>query len=514
MEMQLEWVQMALELFLNNSRIEMKQQIELATELEKMYISYPKEIKDDIRKLFKEQLDTSSYIYVFSYLIQRMNIEDFYMDIMEAILKQEYNWYIGTMLEIQTTKIVKGQYSQKKLFHKKNIERYSELVKLDYNYLPIEKRNKKRIVIATEQLLSLQHAPTKIILEFAYILQKEFGYEILLIVCQSDGILPDRIWYNDTNMNSIANFRSVDLEITYKGENFYGYQICMTVESIDIYHRMLNFIYKYNPLFVFNMGIINSITELAKTFTTVVTMNMNSTCPISEGDILIRSSKVPEMEDEYKRCLAFNQKQVFLEEKMPVITEKNYTVCTREELSLPKDKFLIAIVGNRLDNEISTEFVEIMRDILNRTKEVVFAIIGEVSRMKEYFSEEIFEERIYYLGYCTNLMGVYSEMNLYLNPKRVGGGFSGAMAMIAGVPVVTLPNCDVAENCGDEFVVCNEEDMINTVCRYIEDEEFYASKKQIAKMNGEKHTDENMKNYVKHVMDKIIEAMGIQDDSI
>lgn len=514
MEMQIEWVQTVLELFVNSAKIEKKYQIELAGELEKVYVSYPKEVKEDIRRIFKEQLDISTYIYVFSYLIQYMNVEDFHQDIMTAILKQEYNWHDGAVLEVQVIRYVKGQYLQKRLFHKKNIERYSKMLELNYPYLPIEKRNKNRIVIATEQMIGLLHAPTKIVLEFLYYLQKECGYEILFIICPSNGDLQNGFWYNEIVMNREELWDNKRLKFLYKDEIFYGYQINITSETISNYQKMLDWIYTYNPLFVFNMGIINSITELAKQFTTVVTMDMSTKCPISEGNILIRKARVPEMEEEYKRCLTSKQKQVFLEQKMPVVIEKNYTICTREELGLPKDKFLVAIVGNRLDSEINTAFMDIMKDILEKTNDVVFVVIGDVNDIKEYFKEEIFENKIYYLGYCENLMGVYSTMNLYLNPKRLGGGWSSIMAIIGGVPVVTLPNCDVADNCGNAFIVQNEKEMVNTVCRYIKDKEFYESQKQIARKNGERHTDNNMIKYVKHVMDKICEAMESENDII
>ena len=398
--------------------------------------------------------------------------------------------------------------------HRKNVDIYEKTLKTKYDYIPIERRNRKRIIIATEHILSTLHAPTKIVLNFAYALRKELEYEVMLITCPSDGVLSEEEWYGAISMNSIETFKTEPLEVAYKGEVFYGYQMNMTIDSIRNYHMMIKLIHEWNPLFVFSMGMVNPIIELAGKFTTLVAMRMAINCPVSEGEILIRLSEVQGEEEEYKNSLTSGQKQIFLEEKIPVIIEKNDIVFTRQELGLPQDKFLIAIVGNRLDSEIDIEFVQIMKDIIEKTQEVVFVFIGEVSKIKEYFLEDVFNERIHYLGYCRNLMGVYSVMNLYLNPKRRGGGYSGVMAIASGVPCITLPDCDVAFNVGDEFVVQNEEYMINTVCRYVEDKKFYMKKKIQAEVNAKRHTEKKMNEWIKYAIEKIIEAMEESNDSI
>lgn len=78
-------------------------------------------------------------------------------------------------------------------------------------------------------------------------------------------------------------------------------------------------------------------------------------------------------------------------------------------------------------------------------------------------------KRIHFLGYCMDLPGTYRALHLYLNPRRLGGGWSSAMALMAGLPVVTLPACDVAYNVGGEFTVTTEEEMVDAVIRYASD---------------------------------------------
>ena len=101
-------------------------------------------------------------------------------------------------------------------------------------------------------------------------------------------------------------------------------------------------------------------------------------------------------------------------------------------------------------------------------------------------------------------MATYGMIDLYLNPNRAGGGFSSSMALTAGVPVITLPNCDVAYNVGTEFVVSNDEEMIAEVSKYLQDFEYYNYKKQCAEKISEKNSVEKLELYVKNILDKVL----------
>ena len=58
-------------------------------------------------------------------------------------------------------------------------------------------------------------------------------------------------------------------------------------------------------------------------------------------------------------------------------------------------------------------------------------------------------------------------------------------ALSKGIPVVTTEFGDVYTNAGEEFVVEDYEEMLQTILRYVEDKEFYEemSKKARARVN-------------------------------
>lgn len=78
------------------------------------------------------------------------------------------------------------------------------------------------------------------------------------------------------------------------------------------------------------------------------------------------------------------------------------------------------------------------------------------------------------------------------------------MALQAELPVITLPDCDVAYNCGSNFVVQNYEEMIETVCRYVNDQEFYYQKKA----QVQKYNDEDRDNGLVRFVEELIEGIN------
>ena len=69
--------------------------------------------------------------------------------------------------------------------------------------------------------------------------------------------------------------------------------------------------------------------------------------------------------------------------------------------------------------------------------------------------------------------------DLYVNPKRLGGGFSIAECFQVGKPGVTIDYGDVAAAAGPDFLVKDYAEMLEVIKRYTEDKEFYQM--QVAK---------------------------------
>lgn len=142
----------------------------------------------------------------------------------------------------------------------------------------------------------------------------------------------------------------------------------------------------------------------------------------------------------------------------------------KQSLGFWKDAFVIAIVGNRLDDEMDAEFLRTMQEIVRRERRCQFMLIGNCHRN---FATYSLEGKVKNLGYQEDLTGVLMAADLFLNPVRAGGGGSAVRAISVDVPVVTLPGGDVAMNVGAAFFCDSLEEMPELVCRYCNDGDFY-----------------------------------------
>jgi hypothetical protein len=52
--------------------------------------------------------------------------------------------------------------------------------------------------------------------------------------------------------------------------------------------------------------------------------------------------------------------------------------------------------------------------------------------------------RLHHIDFEPDLRALFTLCDRYLNPPRQGGGMSALLALVEHVPILTLPNCDVA----------------------------------------------------------------------
>lgn len=504
MTQQIEWVKLVLRLCCTDE-IEESKKKELFTGLNDIYQGFSNEEKNQVEEILLSQLQETDAIYVYSqinFYIQNKSIQK---SLFKAILREDFNCFQGSMVELQTQRYIENFYKEHRILRHANIKKWEERLGDTHTFIPVNQRNRKRIVIVTEQLLHILHAPTQVTLNFSYILQEKLGYEIMIFVCPSNAQISQDYWYKPISMVSPEIYCYLHMKREYREAIFEGYQIDMTPTCAREYSMMLQLIHEWNPICVLSIGTANPIVDLISHFTTLAFLGLGLNCPVSEAQILVRLGKMDEAtEKEYLKDLNPDQQQLFLEEQIPVLTEKSEQQLNRKDYGLPESSFLIALVGNRLDVEIDIAFIKIMKIILDKLDSTAFVVIGKVSKLQNFFETEKYKNRIFYLGYCDDLMATYGMLNLYLNPNRSGGGFSSAMALTAGIPVVTLPNCDVSYNVGESFTVSDTETMIEEICRYVEDNEFYHNRQKYALECSKKNSIEKLEAYVSNVMENIL----------
>jgi glycosyltransferase involved in cell wall biosynthesis len=364
-----------------------------------------------------------------------------------------------------------NRYELRRYLHKSLLERFKEELGLQYEYRRLAERNSNRIVVVTGTILSVSHAPTKLVLQYCYKLQKYLNKEVLLIVCPVETTRENEFtWFQPICLNFFKDYENELYNINYYDEKIQTYQLTVTTESIHHFRSLISTIYEYNPLYVISMGSYFNWEDVLNQFTTVAVKEMSIHYPISESTILFCNKGVkPEIvQNELDYLVA--QDQIPLDYKISVDLDEPKALLQRSQYGIDEDAFVIVVVGNRLDEEITEEFNDFLNKALDQDSRINLAYIGNYSKST---LKDIHQDRVFYLGYQTDLAGAYHVADLFINPPRNGGGLSALLALFHGVPVVTLPECDVASNVGNNFICDSYYDMLHIIERYKNDNEFY-----------------------------------------
>jgi len=342
----------------------------------------------------------------------------------------------------------------------------------DYPPIPKQERNPELVVVITGQFLGMGHAPTKTALDRCYALVKHLGKQVVLLNSRElltwvglspfHGMTRGNIAVELSNINALS-YR--DIQIPY-------YQPATEMPDPDTIREILNFIRQNRPDFVLSIGGMNLTADLCDMMVPVVTLStVFSGLPVTESRFHIIGRALTEDELKKLRELGFSRENVieslFTFDFKP--QERHYT---REQLGLPEDRFLVAVVGGRLDQEVTDDF---LHAVLESHSSAHLVFIGPLSRYEEMKARhDRLGRSSTALGFQDDVLAVLEVCDLYANPRRAGGGSSAAEALYKGLPVVTLNFGDVAVAAGPDFTVQSYEEMTAAIRRYVEDKHYYA----------------------------------------
>lgn len=148
-----------------------------------------------------------------------------------------------------------------------------------------------------------------------------------------------------------------------------------------------------------------------------------------------------------------------------ILPPEPQTVYKRHDFLLEDHDFVLVTVGGRLNTEMSSEFIDLICSKLLSKPNIKWIIIGSTNDyLSQTYADYISRKKVIYIPYEKDLPAFYKLCNLYINPKRMGGGASITWAMHNGLPVATLSNPnDVMPVIGVENAADNYTQMIDYV---------------------------------------------------
>ncbi len=375
------------------------------------------------------------------------------------------------------------------------------------NVIPNE-RNSNRVVIITEQILPDSHAPSHMVYTLCDVLQNKLGYEVLLAVAAE-------------RSNSVAACADVffDIYMTNYNDNLWGlhdvtYRDDLTIRTLQFHvsadtlnevRQAYDYIREFNPMYVWNVGDPHIFAELFRGITTLVSLPINAGLPVSNAPILVRYMRHPEQEIE-ESALSRGQKVLDMSWHTPLGDIK---ATDRKTLGISEDRFLIAVMGNRLDTEIDDDFINIMRKSISMNPCITYVIIGNCTID---FSLSGIEDNVQILGYRAEYLSDLKMCDICVNPRRRGGGGASA-AVRLGTPVITLDDCDVAGAIDDNAFVCDRyEDFPELIDRYVNDDEYMNQQSERCKMIHEYRESFDITDELKRVDGEIRQVINNETD--
>lgn len=350
--------------------------------------------------------------------------------------------------------------------------------------IPSEFRNEKFALVITEQILGSAHGPTKIALDRSKILKQVMGKNVLLI--NTAEVLPLRgevPFLNSYVGNYDAN-RTVMDRITWKGTEIPYFQCEDNMPNIADLRSLLQMVRRMRPGLVISVGGSSIVANVINDIVPVLTVGL------SPSDLEPTMTKCQTL----SRSLSEGDKKLLkdmgLEETSVIegiftssLKAKSKNV-SRKEMGLPEDKFIIVVVGYRLDTDIDQGFAEVLKRVA--CDDIYIAFIGNFSLYDRFVEDNPeLKDCLKVLGLTDDILAWVDNCDLYVNPHRKGGGTSGVEAVSLGIPVVTTPYGDVAVNVGKEFWVESYEEMPELILRYKDDPGFYQKMSDKARKRSE-----------------------------
>lgn len=428
-------------------------------------------------KEFRE--DVELYILILSVLFFVFGQEE-YLEKAEELLYYDFLQFEqlrNMVVQIRANRFVRGMcpipYNRDRKLQKYLVEKMDkEFLFGELLYTPYEERDHNLIILETDTLLADLHAPTRMVLEIYTTLRYKFGYDVLLLV-DIEEVKKEKIedlWINPYIPAYAKEYQGF-LKRIYNGKEVLIYQQIIDADHYEGVKQLIHNVMGWKPECVWHIGGSSVMSEQFRKITTLVSMPCSDGYSVSDAQVMVSymgndKERVAGMR---KYLDLYQQKMINIHFSLPYEETGNKYSLT--ELGIPSDAFVISIVGNRLEEEINQEFIQIMQRIVVENHNVYFLIIGEYT--KGWKSLEL-QKRVVSYGFCPELKDLLKETQLFMNPKRKGGGGGAACAVAVGVPVLTLGDCDVA-NVGEAFICKSLERYPEMVNKYCNDKVFYES---------------------------------------
>lgn len=347
-----------------------------------------------------------------------------------------------------------------------------------------EDRNNEYVFVFTNQFLSMMHGPTKTALDRCYVLVKKMNKKVILINTSECLSLVGAMWLPNLKVAGYEPKHNEATSYLYEGINIPFFQCEKIMPNESIIESFVDLVRSKKPAYIISIGGDDVTSNIMSRIVPVLTVGL---CPSALSPTSAQCQT-------YSGVLTQNDYNLLKEMDLPdwhiissVFTsslKKQENVYNRKNFGYDNNDFIAAIVGARLNTDITEDFLAMMNESAKRYN-VKFLLMGEYSFDKEK-ENSIYQKypnlcnNMKYIGFVNDVLGHMEMADVFVSPMRRGGGTSAIEALSKGLPVLSTRFGDTMTGVGEDFLTDSYETMVELLGRYTQDKEFYEMQSQKA----------------------------------
>jgi glycosyltransferase involved in cell wall biosynthesis len=299
----------------------------------------------------------------------------------------------------------------------------------------------ERITIITSYIGNAFHTPSRLVINYASMLKK-LDINVNIISCQE--LLPNKMMYFH------GAGRCVDLPAldTHGLSNLMpGGVVALVTNELEMPSRWTvasQWISQFDPDLILCIGPYSPLASALYSWKPIVALPTNAVSFMGSADIWLNGSDHLPSDAEVTWSGEFPLPKTHFH---PFRIPKNNAInnLSREQLGIDPDALVLVTVGFRLAKEIEGDWAAKMLETISQHRQIVWVLIGDSIPGALVNAPT---GKIINLSGRDDVQSVLKLCDIYVNPPRMGGGFSVLEAMSAGLAALAFCNTDGGEKIG------------------------------------------------------------------